>query len=860
MIRNYQIIEKIGKGTFGIVYKVKKFNEPLIYVIKQISLIGLTDIQINQVCSEAKILSLIKSKYVVKYYESFLEEDNLNIVMEYCDNGDLCNYLNKQKNKSKPLKEDLIWEIFIKITLGLTTMHKMKILHRDLKTLNIFLKKDMEIKIGDLGVAKELNQASFANTIIGTPYYLSPEMCEDKPYNQKSDVWALGVILYELCTFRHPFDAGNHAALILKIMTKNPDPILACYSASLQKIVNSILEKQIDKRPSCFDLLNMPIIIEKAKILGLYNEIIDVCYENNNNNIKNRQIQNLIPMDSEDILLQSHLVPIGYNSKTIHVKKINNMANRNRFENQNRNIDKNYTPNNNKNYIENNNYDLLNNLNVYQAGNIQNNIQNNYMNNLNNINNFQYNHNTYYGNNEQNNINSNNYNNFDFTKGNIIIFNNNYNNLYNNNINQNNNTIYNNILINNNINNNGQNIANNINNEDNYVKVTKVYQQPNQSINEHFIEDRNINDINDSLNISVQVAPIDMDRMSDKMQMSINNSSNKKDSEDNYYNYPSNSDVPMDNCIEEECPKDNTRNKSNKLNSEDIEKENFRKYTIENIENQEFHLNEDNFNQIKKVSIRKSNSFIEKDISPIKLITNTQESINIMDNIEKLNIDDNIDNHPKNDNMTENYNYNQKLNNDYKYKKKKINLANILYKKNLKDKKENIDNKEDYNIKQFNKTSENLSSSDIFNMKIEEQDIIPIKNYLKSSNLKNSSYESDSDLSIIKDNTKEINNKENDIRKEQKIPTIDIEEKENEDIFSSINNEIYLQEEKYKNIQEDIFNLIGEKDYSNLMNLYTQIKNKDELYNEIENFTKKNNYSKIKKEKLFDLCLSLISI
>ena len=134
MIRNYQILGQIGKGTFGIVYKVIKENDPLIYVIKQISLSGLTDNQINQVISEAKILSLIKSKYVVKYYESFLEGDNLNIVMEYCDNGDLCNYLNKQKKKSKPLREDLIWEIFIKITLGLTTMHKMKILHRDLKT------------------------------------------------------------------------------------------------------------------------------------------------------------------------------------------------------------------------------------------------------------------------------------------------------------------------------------------------------------------------------------------------------------------------------------------------------------------------------------------------------------------------------------------------------------------------------------------------------------------------------------------------------------------------------------------------------------------------------------------------------
>ena len=200
MIKDYQIIEKIGKGTFGIVYKVKRLNDPLIYVIKQISLNGLNEEQKNQVHSEARILSLIKSNYVVKYYESFLLNNDLNIVMEYCDNGDLCHYLSRQKN---PLKEELIWQIFIKITIGLTAIHKMKILHRDLKTLNIFLKKDMEIKIGDLGVAKELNQASFANTLIGTPYYLSPEMCEDKPYNQKSDVWALGCILYELCTYRH---------------------------------------------------------------------------------------------------------------------------------------------------------------------------------------------------------------------------------------------------------------------------------------------------------------------------------------------------------------------------------------------------------------------------------------------------------------------------------------------------------------------------------------------------------------------------------------------------------------------------------------------------------------------------------
>ena len=859
MIRNYQILGQIGKGTFGIVYKVIKENDPLIYVIKQISLSGLTDNQINQVITEAKILSLIKSKYVVKYYESFLEGDNLNIVMEYCDNGDLCNYLNKQKKKSKPLREDLIWEIFIKITLGLTTMHKMKILHRDLKTLNIFLKKDMQIKIGDLGVAKELNQASFANTIIGTPYYLSPEMCEDKPYNQKSDVWALGVILYELCTFRHPFDAGNHAALIRKIMEINPEPILACYSANLQKIVNCILEKNIEKRPNCFDLLNMPVITEKAKMLGLYNEIIDICYDNN----KNQKVKNLIPMDSEDILLQSHLVPIYNKSKTVHVKRINDMTNRIVDEN-NKNINRKYSLYNQKNNIENTNYNLSNNLNIYQTRNIPNNVQNNYINNINNINQNQipYNSNTYYGNYEPKLIN-NNYNNFDITKGNIIIFNNNYNNLYDNKFNQNNNLIYNSIPINNTINTNNLNIPNNTNNEENYVKVTKVYQQPNQSINEHFIEDRNINDINDSLNISVQVAPIDMDRVDNKIELSINNSSNKKDSNEYDDNYPSNSDVPMDNCIEDEYPRDNTRKKSSaKSNLKENDEENLKDYNNEFNENPEFILDEDNSNQKQKISIRKSNTFIEKDISPIKLITNTQESINIMDNLEKLYINEDNDNIAKNKQIeieSKNENLNQNIKNGYKYQKKKLHLGNILNKKNVKEKNENINCNEEIDIKQFNKTSINLGSSDIYNMIDEET--IPIKNYLKSNNLKNSSQLSDSasDFNLIKDSTNEINEKENNIRKEQKIPTIDIEEREIDDNYYLDNNEINSSVEKSKNIHEEIYNLVGEKDYSHIMNLYTQVKNKDNLYDEIENFLEYNNYSKIKKEKLMDLFLSLIS-
>ena len=273
MIKDYYIKERLGIGAFGVVYKVLKKTDNHIYVIKQIPLVGLTLQQINDAKLEAKILSSVRSNYIVRYYESFEEENNLNIVMEYCDGGDLSHFIEKNKETGKFLEENLVWNIFIKITIGLAALHKSKILHRDLKSLNIFLTKNLDIKIGDFGVAKILTATGFAKTIIGTPYYLSPELCDELPYNDKSDVWALGCILYELCTYDHPFNAQCQASLILKIIQKTPEPINDIYSDNLKKLVNIILDKNHLTRPSCYEILNLPFVLEKSKNLGLYEKI-----------------------------------------------------------------------------------------------------------------------------------------------------------------------------------------------------------------------------------------------------------------------------------------------------------------------------------------------------------------------------------------------------------------------------------------------------------------------------------------------------------------------------------------------------------------------------------------------------------
>lgn len=124
---------------------------------------------------EGKILKEVNSPFIVKHFNTFIHKSTLNIVMEYCPKGDLTGYMKAQMGK--PLKEETIWKFSIQMLSGLRDLHRKKILHRDIKSLNIFLDENCNAKIGDLGVAKTLT-SEFAHTIVGTPYYLSPEMCE----------------------------------------------------------------------------------------------------------------------------------------------------------------------------------------------------------------------------------------------------------------------------------------------------------------------------------------------------------------------------------------------------------------------------------------------------------------------------------------------------------------------------------------------------------------------------------------------------------------------------------------------------------------------------------------------------------
>ena len=346
-VNGYIIKERIGVGSYGRVYKVFKNNK--YYVLKEIPLNSSTAVEkIKSVKNEAQILSSLNNKYVVKFYESFKMNQNIYIVMEYCDRGDLCSFLNKIKKTRKSddyyLDENFVWKLFIQMSIGLYYIHSKKIIHRDIKTLNIFLTKDLDAKIGDLGVAKILEDTNHANTFIGTPYYVSPEMCKNKPYNEKSDIWALGCILYELLTFNHPFTANNQPALFIKILNSNFNPFPPGVPEDLKKMVEFILQKNCQERPSMEEIITSYSFQLNAIKIGLEKDLKEVLrvdnlpiYNINKNinnsqtfikNIRNKSKENYIKNQKNSLIISKSENPINSSNNIMKIISNKNIFNK----------------------------------------------------------------------------------------------------------------------------------------------------------------------------------------------------------------------------------------------------------------------------------------------------------------------------------------------------------------------------------------------------------------------------------------------------------------------------------------------------------------------------------------------------
>lgn len=259
LLDNFEILHNIGKGSYGEVALVKHKKDKKQYVLKKINLKKASSRERRSAEQEAKLLSKLKHPNIVSYKDSFEKDGYLYIAMQYCEGGDLYNKLKEQRGAL--LEERQLVEWFVQIAMALQYMHERNILHRDLKTQNIFLTKSKIIKIGDLGIARVLdNSADMATTLIGTPYYMSPELFSNKPYNHKSDVWALGCCVYEMMTLKHAFNAKDMNSLVYKILRGKMPPMPKQYSPDLVSLLRNMLHQDPNKRPTVNRILRDPYI------------------------------------------------------------------------------------------------------------------------------------------------------------------------------------------------------------------------------------------------------------------------------------------------------------------------------------------------------------------------------------------------------------------------------------------------------------------------------------------------------------------------------------------------------------------------------------------------------------------------
>ena len=254
-----QVLKFLGKGSYGSVYLVDRLTDKQSYAVKETDVTKMSTVERDDAANEIRLLASVKHPNIVRYYGAFLDGNWLCIIMEYAQCGDLAHYIKKGLERKTSFPEEVVWSFFIQIARvrlcfcpllhrtvwqcnsqrepacysengpgsgraaqcrttatntclaclqndrvvvqGLDHMHKKKILHRDIKPMNIFIGKGDIVKIGDLGIAKILKNNVSAQTQIGTPHYMAPEIWRGKPYTYSADVWALGCLLYEMMTY-----------------------------------------------------------------------------------------------------------------------------------------------------------------------------------------------------------------------------------------------------------------------------------------------------------------------------------------------------------------------------------------------------------------------------------------------------------------------------------------------------------------------------------------------------------------------------------------------------------------------------------------------------------------------------------
>lgn len=277
-LADFKQLALLGEGAYSAVYKVLRLADHEIYALKKVKLPSLSDKEKQNALNEVRLLASVTNDYIIAYKEAFFDDKTkcLCIVQECADAGDLLQMINRCKQERAYIREADIWRYLDGMTRGLKALHDFKILHRDMKCANVFLSASRDgtiAKLGDFNVSK-VAKRGLCMTQTGTPYYASPEVWRDMPYDGKSDMWSLGCVLYEMVALRPPFRAEDMEGLYRKVVRGQYPRIPAHYSQDLSDVIAGLLQVHPRHRPSVEQLLAMPAMGRNTATTALKDEFI----------------------------------------------------------------------------------------------------------------------------------------------------------------------------------------------------------------------------------------------------------------------------------------------------------------------------------------------------------------------------------------------------------------------------------------------------------------------------------------------------------------------------------------------------------------------------------------------------------
>ncbi|XP_051151460.1 serine/threonine-protein kinase Nek6-like [Andrographis paniculata] len=253
----YEAVEQIGRGAFGASFLVLHKNENRKCVLKKIHMSKHTEKFKRTAYQEMNMLAKLHNPYILEYKGAWVEKGScICILTDYCESGNIAQIMKKARRTFFP--EEKICKWLTQLLLAIDYLHSNRVLHRDLKLSNIFVTKENNIRLGDFGLAKLLNEEGIASSVAGTPNYMCPELLGDMQYGYKSDIWSLGCCIFEIAAHQQAFRAPDMAGLINKINRSLISPLPIAYSSTLKQIIKSMLRKSPEHRPTAADLLRHP--------------------------------------------------------------------------------------------------------------------------------------------------------------------------------------------------------------------------------------------------------------------------------------------------------------------------------------------------------------------------------------------------------------------------------------------------------------------------------------------------------------------------------------------------------------------------------------------------------------------------